>query len=175
VSSLKPPPLHCAAVFLPREFCGCLGGPRIHLGSVEPNLNEKNTTIEPSPNLSPAIPLGRAVGDPFYRGLLYNILAVMEPLQTWGCTTSPGQEPGFDIWLSALPRAWHGLALQRVEDAGTVIQPENMDDKTVDEDTEMRQHPRNSIQLAGRVGSLLDAGRFPLVTWRDCSFRLGSP
>jgi arginase len=70
----------------------------------------------------------------------------------------------------------HGLVSRlHAKDAGTVIPPKY--ESTIDPSTKIRNVAairEYSIQLAGRLGSLLDEGRFPLVLGGDCSILLGS-
>ena len=61
------------------------------------------------------------------------------------------------------------------KDAGTVTPPKY--ESTIDPSTKIRNVAairEYSIQLAGRLGSLLDEGRFPLVVGGDCSILLGA-
>jgi arginase len=70
----------------------------------------------------------------------------------------------------------HGVVSRlRAEDAGTVIPPQY--GSTIDPSTRIRNAPAirdYSIQLADRLGSLLDERRFPVVLGGDCSILLGS-
>jgi len=87
---------------------------------------------------------------------------------------SPGKEPGVRYMADALRE--HGLVARlHAEDAGTVIPPKYA--ATIDPSTRIRNASairEYSIQLADRLGSLLDEGRFPLVLGGDCSILLGS-
>jgi arginase len=70
----------------------------------------------------------------------------------------------------------HGLVSRlHAKDAGTVTPPKY--EPIIDPSTKIRNVAairEYTIQLAGRVGSLLDEGRFPLVLGGDCSILLGS-
>jgi arginase len=63
----------------------------------------------------------------------------------------------------------------KAEDAGTVIPPKY--EPAIDPATKVRNAAairEYSLELAGRVGSLLDERRFPVVVGGDCSILLGS-
>jgi arginase len=95
-------------------------------------------------------------------------------LKPWAETTLIGEKPGVRYMAHVLRE--HGL-VQRLhaEDAGTVIPPKY--GSTIDPSTKIRNASairEYSIQLADRLGSLLDQRRFPLVLGGDCSILLGS-
>jgi arginase len=85
-----------------------------------------------------------------------------------------GQEPGVRRMAAAL-RATDLLARLGAEDAGEVPPPRYSPDL----DPVVRIRNASAIRdysraLAGRLGALLDAGRFPLVLGGDCSILLGT-
>jgi arginase len=87
---------------------------------------------------------------------------------------SPGKEPGVRLMAQVL-RERGVVSRLRAEDAGTVIPPKY--GSTIDPSTKIRNAPairEYSIQLADRLGSLLEEGRFPVVLGGDCSILLGS-
>jgi arginase len=85
-----------------------------------------------------------------------------------------GKEPGVRYMAQVLRE--HGLVTRlHAEDAGTVIPPKY--GSTIDPSTKIRNASairEYSIQLADRLGLLLDQRRFPLVLGGDCSILLGS-
>jgi arginase len=87
---------------------------------------------------------------------------------------SPGKEPGVKLMAQAL-RA-HGIVSRlSAEDAGEVVPPKC--NPAIDPTTKIRNPAAiraYSVQLADRLGVLLDEGRFPLVLGGDCSILLGS-
>src|ERR1700691_3624590 len=86
---------------------------------------------------------------------------------------SSGKEPGVQYMADVLRE--HGLVPRlHAEDAGTVIPPKY--GSTIDPSTRIRNVSairEYSIQLADRLGSLLDERRFPVVLGGDCSILLG--
>jgi arginase len=87
---------------------------------------------------------------------------------------SSGKEPGVRSMAHVL-REQGVVSRLQAEDAGTVIPPTY--GSTIDPSTNIRNAPairEYSIQLADRVGSLLDEGRFPVVLGGDCSILMGS-
>lgn len=87
---------------------------------------------------------------------------------------APGREPGVRELPAALLR--QGLLAQlHAADAGVVAPPPY--DPNLDPQTGLRNAAsirRYSLELAERVGDLLDQSRFPLVLGGDCSILLGS-
>ena len=87
---------------------------------------------------------------------------------------SQGKQPGVRSMAQVLRE--HGVVSRlQAEDAGTVIPPPY--GSTIDPSTKIRNAPairEYSIQLANRLGSLLDEGRLPVVLGGDCSILLGS-
>ncbi len=87
---------------------------------------------------------------------------------------STGKEPGVRSMAQVLRE--HGVVSRlQAEDAGTVVPPTY--GSIIDPSTKIRNAPairEYSIQLADRLGSLLDEGRFPVVLGGDCSILLGS-
>jgi arginase len=87
---------------------------------------------------------------------------------------APGKEPGARYMAEVL-REQGLVARLKAEDAGTVVPPKYV--LTIDPSTKIRNAAairEYSIQLANRLGLLLDDGRFPLVVGGDCSILLGS-
>jgi arginase len=86
---------------------------------------------------------------------------------------SPGKEPGARYMAEVLRK--HGLVSRlKAEDAGTVVAPKY--ETAIDPTTKIRNAAairEYSLGLAGRVGSLLDEGRFSLLVGGDCSILLG--
>jgi len=87
---------------------------------------------------------------------------------------SSGKEPGVRYMAQVLRE--RGIVLRlHAEDAGNVIPPKYR--STIDPSTKIRNASairEYSIQLADRLGSLLDERRFPVVLGGDCSILLGS-
>ena len=87
---------------------------------------------------------------------------------------SQGKEPGVRYMAQVLRE--HGIVPRlNAEDAGNVKPPKY--GSTIDPSTKIRNASaigEYSIQLADRLGSLLDEGRFPVVLGGDCSILLGS-
>ena len=87
---------------------------------------------------------------------------------------SPGVEPGVRLLPAALLRQGLLARLDAV-DAGVVTPPAY--DSARDPQTGIRNAAalrRYSVELADRIGELLDQSRFPVVLGGDCSILLGS-
>jgi len=137
------------------------------------DLNLNKNAIEPSLKLSSAIE-AEPSRVPSERNAHLYLTVLGAPSNLGLKPPSPEKEPGVRYMARALRE--HGLTSRlHAKDAGTVIPPKY--ESTIDPSTKIRNTAairEYSIQLAGRVGSLLDGGRFPIVIGGDCSILLGS-
>jgi arginase len=169
-SLLKTSTLALAAGVLP-ESAAAISEVSVTRGNADIDLNEK--AIEPSPKLSPAIE-AEPSGIPSQRPAHQDLTVLGAPSNLGLKPSSPGQKPGVQYMAQVLRE--HGLVSRLdAKDAGTVTPPKY--ESTIDPSTKIRNVAairEYSIQLAGRLGSLLDEGRFPLMLGGDCSILLGS-
>jgi arginase len=161
-SLLKASPLALAAGFLHKSSAALTEGG-------DTNLNENSL----DPKVSSAIK-----GEPSslsYQNPSQRHLTVLGAPSNLGLKPPPsGKEPGVRYMADVLRE--HGLVARiHAEDAGTVTPPKYA--SAIDPSTRIRNASairEYSIQLADRLGSLLDERRFPVVLGGDCSILLGS-
>jgi hypothetical protein len=156
-SFLKGAGIVTVAVVLP-ERAAAISEVSVTRGRADLNLNEN--AIEASPKVSAAIE-AEPSGGPSERPAHQHRTVLGAPSNLGLKPSSSGQEPGVQYMAQVLRE--HGLVSRlHAKDAGTVIPPKY--ESTIDPSTKIRNVAtirEYSIQLAGRLGSLLDEGRFP--------------